>query len=129
MIKTTNLLAITGLLILLFACGKDLGVVQGVVRFEGVPCQEGQTDFNVPPCSGGYPGYEIKVFKADNLLTPIFTTQSGEGGSFKIVLPVGEYVIRTQYGPDARNNQKNFPFAIEKNKVTPLDLVVRTGIK
>ena len=122
-------LVLMALAFICLSCGKDLGVVQGKVRFEGLPCQEGQTDFNVPPCSGPYANYQIKVFKEDNLLTPIFTTESSVDGSFKIVLPVGNYVIRTQNGKDARNDQQNFPFTVEKNKVTPLDLVVNTGIR
>lgn len=129
MSRRLNLFACLGALMLLLACGKDLGIVQGTVHFEGLPCQEGQTDFNTPPCNGPYPGYEIKVFKADNLMTPIFTTQADETGAFKIILPAGDYVIRTQYGKDKRNDQKNFPFTIEKNKITTLDISVRNGIK
>ncbi len=123
-----TVLCIMGLF-LLTACGKDLGILQGSVRFKGLPCQAGQTDFNVPPCSGPYPKYEVVIFEASNLLEPVMTTTTDENGEFKAVLKAGEYVIRTQNGPNKRNNLMNNPFTIIKEQITSIELKVSTGIQ
>lgn len=113
----------------LISCGKDLGILQGSVRFRGLPCQEGQTDYNVPPCSGPYPKYEVTIYQADNLLEPVMSTITDENGEFKVVLKAGDYIIRTQNGPDKRSNLKNNEFSIVKEQITSIDLKVSVGIQ
>lgn len=123
--KILPFLTMAAMLFLLTACGKDLGIVQGKVMFSGLPCQPGQPDFNVPPCSGPYPKYEIKVYSTKAPETVAVTTMSDENGNFKIILPAGDYVIKTMKGPGMTVDN---PFTIEKDKSTPLNLKVSSGI-
>lgn len=114
-------------LLLAAGCKDEVGKVAGTVTFQGVNCQEGQPDFKVPPCTGAYPKYEIKVFKAGETENPVLTTMTGDDGSYSIDLPAGDYVIFTQNGPKESNKQEN-AFKVEKEKTTSLPLRVHTGI-
>ncbi|HHG84468.1 MAG TPA: hypothetical protein ENJ82_06950 [Bacteroidetes bacterium] len=104
-----------------------MGKLSGLVTFKGLPCQPGQPDFKVPPCSGAYPKYEIKVFKAADLEIPLISTMTNGQGHFEMNLQVGDYVIYTQDGPMA-NNRKQHKFRVEKDQMTTLKLSINTGI-
>jgi hypothetical protein len=119
--------AVLGMMMSLVSCRFDTGFVSGVVSFKGVPCQQGQTDFQVPPCSGPYPNHKIEVYPASDPSKLVLTAMTDSRGAFKIELPVGEYIIYTQDGikPEQRRENK---FKIEKDKTIPLNLTINTGI-
>jgi hypothetical protein len=103
------------------------GKVSGVVSFQGLNCQPGQPDFNIPPCSGPYPNYKIEVYREDGTNLAL-TAMTDPKGNYGIELPTGKYVIYTQNGPMEKNREKH-AFAIEKGKTSNLDLKVSTGIQ
>lgn len=106
----------------------DKGKVTGQVTFSGLPCQPGQPDFNVPPCTGPYPNYKIEVYEGDDKKNLRLTAMSDSKGNFSIELASGDYVIYTPNGPMENNLQKN-AFHINKGEVSRLDLRVSTGIQ
>ncbi|MEM0997141.1 MAG: hypothetical protein AAGN35_08680 [Bacteroidota bacterium] len=114
-------------LLALCGCGDEQGILRGKVSFQGLPCQPGQPDYRVPPCTGPFPSYELAVFDPDDLESPVVTTTTNGLGTYQLTLPVGEYVIFTQNGPKAENRKAN-RFEIEKDAVTSLDLAISTGI-
>ena len=101
----------------LTACRLDVGKVAGVVTFSGLPCQPGQPDFNVPPCTGPYPNLKLEIFAAAQPDLLVLTAMTDAKGNFDIELPVGEYIIYTQKGISADNKVAN-QFKIEKDKTT-----------
>ena len=109
-------------------CKQELGFVDGKVEFRGVPCQPGQTDFKVPPCSGPYPNYEVKIFRPDTGTEPVLSIKTGPDGRFRSELPPGDYVIRTQHGLMEKDQKEN-KFSIRAKENTPLPLVIYTGIQ
>lgn len=109
------------------ACGEEQGTLRGDVRFRGLPCQPGQPDFRVPPCSGPYPSYEIAIFSPDDLDAPLVTTMTNSLGKYELKLPVGEYIILTQNGPQPDLHKEN-RFNILKDEVTALSLEINSGI-
>lgn len=129
MIKKTTFY-LFGLLLaisILAGCRFDVGTVAGVVKFSGLPCQPGQPDFNVPPCTGPYPNFKLEIYAAAKPDVIALTAMSDAKGNFRIELPVGEYIIYTQKGikPDQKVENK---FKIEKDKTTQLNLSISTGI-
>lgn len=109
-------------------CNKPkTGKLSGTVMFSGLPCQPGQTDFNVPPCSGPYPNYKIEIFDALSEKQLITTAMTDSKGNYSIELPSGDYVVFTKNGPMENNVKKN-PFKITDSGSTRLDLNISTGI-
>lgn len=109
------------------SCGEEQGTLRGTVRFRGLPCQPGQPDFRVPPCSGAYPSYEIAIFSPDDLESPLVTTMTDSQGKYELKLPVGEYLVLTQNGPQPDIRKEN-RFNITKDEVTALSLEINSGI-
>jgi hypothetical protein len=109
------------------ACGEEQGTLKGTVAFRGLPCQPGQPDFRVPPCSGPYPSYEVSIFSPDDLESPLVTTMTDSRGTYELKLPVGEYLIMTQNGPQPDIRKEN-RFNILKDEVTALSLEINSGI-
>lgn len=107
--------------------GRGVGIVRGTVEFHGLNCQEGQPDFNIPPCTGPYPGYKMDVFAEDGT-TLVLTVMTNAKGGYQVDLLKGDYVIYTQDGPMADNRKKN-AFTVTDGNVTNLDLSVSTGIQ
>jgi hypothetical protein len=107
---------------------KDSGKVAGTVTFSGLPCQPGQPDFNVPPCTGPYPNYKIDVYESADEKNLKITAMTDARGNFSIELPKGSYVIFTQNGPMEKNVQKN-TFTIGNGTESHLDLRISTGIQ
>lgn len=108
-------------------CQDELGKLNGKVEFRGVPCQPGQPDFNVPPCSGAYPNYEVAIMKVGEDAEAVMRIKSGPDGTFQTALPAGDYLVRTQNGPLPKN-QKETTFTIKAKESTELKLMVSTGI-
>jgi hypothetical protein len=108
-------------------CKLEMGKLSGKVQFRGVPCQVGQPDYNVPPCSGYYPNYEVQVYLDGQMDKPVLTVKSAEDGGYIADLPVGDYIIRTQNGPQIKNQKEN-KFKISAGETTELDLMISTGI-
>lgn len=109
------------------ACRYDTGTVSGTVRFSGLPCQPGQPDFNVPPCTGPYPNFKLEIYSTLKPETVATTVMTDRNGHYSIELPVGEYIIYTQKGIQPENKIEN-RFTIEKDKTTSLELSISTGI-
>jgi hypothetical protein len=126
--KRTNCFFVIICIALMFmSCGDEQGTLKGDVQFMGLPCQPGQPDYRVPPCTGPFPSYEIAVFDPDNLEEPVMTTTTAKNGKYQLTLAVGEYIIMTQAGPRDQDQREN-RFRIEKDQVTVLNLAVNTGI-
>gem|GEM_PF-2216685 len=109
------------------SCKDSFGSISGKVSFKGVPCQAGQPDFHVPPCSGPYPQYEIQIFTVTQTETPVLTLKSGLDGQFQADLPAGEYVIFTQNGPFEKHKKQNF-FVVVPKQTSTVNLLINTGI-
>jgi hypothetical protein len=104
-----------------------MGKVSGAVQFRGLPCQAGQPDHNVPPCSGTYPNYDVKIYVDGQMDKAVFSVKTGQDGSYVADLPVGNYVIRTQNGPMEKHQSEN-KFTIKAGETSVLNLTVSTGI-
>jgi hypothetical protein len=108
-------------------CKHEMGKLSGKVQYRGLPCQVGQPDYNVPPCSGFYPNYEVQVYLEGQMDKPVLTVKSAEDGGYFADLPVGAYVIRTQNGPQAKHQSEN-KFKITAGETTEVNLTVSTSI-
>ena len=100
------------------------GILEGSVTFSGIPCAPGST-FQVPPCNGPYPNYEIIVYRVDGETIEI-RVNSNEQGNYRVPLTPGKYIIYTQNGPFSK---KTNTLTIESEETTELDLVIDTGIQ
>lgn len=109
------------------SCKDEIGKVAGTVSFKGVPCQPGQPDFNVPPCSGPYPNYEVIIYHASAPEQPVLTIKSGSDGNYHADLPAGDYRIYTQNGIRATDRTEH-KFTIKPAETITLNLTVFTGI-
>lgn len=108
-------------------CRPEMGKLAGKVEYRGVPCQPGQPDFNVPPCSGSYPNYEVQIFHVSKLDEPVLKIKTGPDGLFQVDLPAGDFIIYTQNGPFEKNKKEN-KFSIKPKESTTIQLMVNTGI-
>jgi hypothetical protein len=121
------ILSILWVTLMAAGCKEQMGKLSGSVQFRGLPCQPGQPDHNVPPCSGYYPNYEVHVFVEGQMDKAVLTVKSGEDGSYFADLPAGNYVIRTQNGPMEKHQAEN-KFKITAGETTVLNLTISTGI-
>jgi len=103
---------------------KSKGFLEGSVTFNGIPCGPGST-FQVPPCNGPYPKYEIIVYRVDGETIEI-RVNSNEKGNYRVHLSPGEYIIYTQNGPFSK---KTNTLTIVSEETTRLDLIIDTGIQ
>jgi hypothetical protein len=70
----------------------DSGILQGTINFIGLECPS----FNrqeIPPCSGPYPNFIIRVYAHDNEKEIVATTQTDSNGIYQIILKPGKYLI------------------------------------
>lgn len=102
------------------------GTVQGAVKHDGKPCEEGSADYKVPPCSGPYANYEVKVHLDDGSEKFVKATKADAKGNFSLSLAPGKYVIYTQDGGNVDDALPN-SFTVESGATATLDLVVNTG--
>ncbi|MFN8396921.1 MAG: carboxypeptidase-like regulatory domain-containing protein [Bacteroidia bacterium] len=110
-------------------CNKPkTGKLMGIVSFHGLPCQPGQPDFNVPPCTGPYPNYKVEVFKANDEVNPQTSATTDARGYYSIELPAGEYIVFSQNGPKEENRLKH-QVHLEAGANASLDISVKTGIQ
>lgn len=126
-ILLTCILPIVWLSLVAAGCNPQMGKLSGTVQYRGLPCQPGQPDHNVPPCSGNYPSYEVEIFIPTQMDKPVLTVKTGEDGGYSADLPAGDYVIRTQNGPQEKHKADN-KFKITAGQTTVLPLTVSTGI-
>ena len=98
------------------------GRLTGDVYFEGMECPPDRAH-PVPPCSGPYSGYEVRVFSADGE-REIASVVAGEHGEFLLELPEGRYLLEL---PSRASDRRQTRIAIEAGEVVETHLVVDTG--
>ena len=110
-------------------CNKPkTGKLMGIVSFHGLPCQPGQPDFNVPPCTGPYPNYKVEVYSSGDESNPRTSATTEARGYYSTELPAGEYVVFSQNGPKEENRLKH-QVHLEAGGTASLDISVKTGIQ
>jgi hypothetical protein len=87
----------------------------------------------IPPCSGPYPNYEIKMYSTKDCKHVVSKTKSDQNGSYRMMLSPGNYAICANSdvttSPFGLEQSKPIYFAVKEGEVTNLDLVIRTGIR
>lgn len=96
--------------------------LEGMVKFIGKPCIPDDKFFSVPPCSGPYPNYDIKIYNQDTKKL-VLKTKTESKGNFKAILEPGEYVIYTRNGFYPSDLKPTY-FTIEKGKITKLHTLI-----
>lgn len=110
-------------------CNKPkTGKLMGIVAFSGLPCQPGQPDFNVPPCTGPYPNYKVEVYKSGDETNPKTSATTDARGYYSIELPAGDYVVFSQNGPK-ETNRLTHKVHVDAGGTASLDFSISTGIQ
>jgi hypothetical protein len=100
--------------------------IKGTVNFIGADCPP-TAEKKVPPCSGPYPDYEVKVYSEDGK-NIIKTAKTHQDGNYFVPLSPGNYVIYTEAGP-LESQKEAKKVIVMDNRITQHDLQIDTGIR